>query len=89
MSTQPPLPPLDADAGLVSVVWDAGSHLEVEVRTAGEALDRQHEISRRGWVTVQDPYDEDQPDEMHVADDGRPIAVFYSAAARRQLDDTA
>ena len=81
----PGLPPLDPDAGLVRRAWDAGDHIIVEVITAGEALDQEARFKERGsaWGTTYWP---DAPDEMQVAEDGRPIAVHYSAAARQQLD---
>ena len=43
------LPPLDADAGLISRAWNAGDHIDVEVMTAAEALDEQASIAERGF----------------------------------------
>lgn len=80
-----PLPPLDPDAGLVRRAWNAGDHIDVEVMTAAEALDQQASLTERRYAAAV-KYNNDSPDEMLVADDGRPIAVYYSAAARRQLD---
>ena len=80
-----PLPPLDPDAGLVRRAWDAGDHIVVEVVTAAEALDQEAALKERG-IAPGTTHGADRPDEMHVAEDGRPIAVHYSAAARQQLE---
>jgi hypothetical protein len=78
------LPPLDPDAGLIRRPWDAGDHIEVEVMTAAEALDHHARLAERNWDWSVDAWS-DNPDEMHVAEDGRPIAVYYSDAARQQI----
>jgi len=79
------LPPLDADAGLVRQQWDFGDKIIVEEMTVSEALDQNARAAERGaargpWFTS------DAPDKMLVADDGRPMAVYRSPAARQQLD---
>jgi hypothetical protein len=79
------LPPLDPDAGLIRRAWDAGDHIDVVVMTAAEALDEGAKLAERNWAHAV-AYSEDAPDEMHVAEDGRPIAVYYSAAAGQQLE---
>ena len=79
------LPPLDPDAGLIRRAWDAGDHIDVEVITASEALDQHASLAERGFANATSYFDDD-PDEMHVADDGRPIAVYYSPATRQQLE---
>jgi hypothetical protein len=52
--------------------------------TADEALDQHARLAERGAAAGLS-YFADAPDEMLVAEDGRPIAVHYSAAARQQL----
>ena len=81
----PGLPPLDPDAGLIRRAWDAGGRIDVSVMTAAEALDQHAHLAQRNWAHDIAAF-EDSPDEMHVAEDGRPIAVYYSPAARRQLN---
>jgi len=78
------LPPLDPDAGLVRRAFDDGDHIIVEVMTAAEALDQEARLAERR-TAAGTTFSRDAPDEMHVAEDGRPIAVHYSAAARQQL----
>jgi hypothetical protein len=80
-----PLPPLDPDAGLIRQAWDLGDHIIIQVVTTGEALDQHARLAERGSAPGP-TYSPDKPDEMHVAADGRPIAVHYSATARQQLD---
>ena len=79
------LPPLDPDAGLVRRAWDAEDHIIVEVMTASEALDQNARAAERGAARGPS-FSPDAPDEVLVADDGRPMAVYYSPAARQQLD---
>ncbi len=75
--SRPPRP----DARLVRREWDAGDHIVVEVQTAAEALDRNGRLAERAAA-----YSADVPDDMLVAEDGRPVAVHYTAAARRVID---
>ena len=80
-----PLPPLDPDAGLIRRALDMGDRIVVHVLTAAEALDQHANIAESGYL-VGGAFTASAPDEMLVADDGRPIAVHYSPAARQQLD---
>ena len=79
------LPPLDPDAGLFQQAWNAGDHIIVEVMTVGEALDQHASLAERGSAPGVAHWP-DHPDEMHVADDGRPIQVHYTPAARHRRD---
>jgi len=79
------LPTLDPDAGLHRRTWDDGENIMVEVVTAAEALDQNAELADRGHA-VGATYFADSPDEVLVSEDGRPMAVHYSAAAKQQLD---
>jgi hypothetical protein len=53
--------------------------------TAAEALDQHAQLEERGSAAGV-AYSSDRPDEMHVAEDGRPVAVYYTHAAREQLN---
>jgi hypothetical protein len=73
----------DAEAGLVRERWDAGDHITEHVVTVDEALDEGAALKEPGgpgkhWHA--------ETDEAFVQDDGRPVAIHYSPAAREQLD---
>jgi hypothetical protein len=53
--------------------------------TVSEALDQNARAAERGAARGPS-FSLDAPDEMLVADDGRPMAVYRSQAARQQLD---
>jgi hypothetical protein len=79
------LPPLDPDAGLTRYEIDMGNHVLVHVVTAAEALDEHHAHSERDSSALP-TFPAEDPDEVHTASDDRPILVYYSAAARQQLE---
>jgi hypothetical protein len=84
MTDREGLAPLDPESRLVRFHFDHGDHIAVYVLIPGEALDASHRLSEQGAAALPG-YTPDKPDEMHVAPDGRPIAVYYSNAARQQL----
>lgn len=53
--------------------------------TASEALDQNARAAER-CAAPGVSFSVDALDEMLVADDGRPMAVYYSPAARQRLD---
>jgi hypothetical protein len=57
----------------------------IREQTAGEALGRHTRFVEDGIGSGAACWP-DAPDEMHVAEDGRPIAVYLTAAARHQRD---
>jgi hypothetical protein len=77
------LPPDDAAAGLVRERWDAGDHIIEHVVTVDEALDEGVALKEPGGPGKQWRA---ETDEAFVQDDGRPVAIHYSPAAREQLD---
>ena len=78
------LPPLDPESRLVRFYFDHGDHIAVYVFTPDEALDAGHLLTEQGAAALP-AHSPDKPDEMHVAPDGRPIATYYSNAARQQF----
>ena len=78
------LPPVDPDSRLVRFYFDHGDHIAMYVLTPGEALDHGHRLTEQGAAALP-AYSPDKPDEMHVAPDGRPIATYYSNAAKQGL----
>lgn len=81
------LPPLDPDTGITRRCTAFGDEIIVEVMTASEALDQNARAAEHGTAPGA-AFAADAPDEMLVADDGRPMAVYYTPAARQQLGAT-